>query len=58
MYVDAITTAALVDEFTERILGGRVQYVVEVNYETVGMEIYANRQRHYLIMTAENQNPR
>jgi predicted ribosome quality control (RQC) complex YloA/Tae2 family protein len=58
MYVDAVTTAALVDEFMERILGGRVQFVVEVNTETIGMEIYANRQRHYLIMTAENQNPR
>lgn len=53
MYVDAVTTAAVVDELTREVLGGRVQDVIEVDAQSVGLEIYANRERRYLLMTIE-----
>ncbi len=52
MYVDSVTTAALVDEFKTRIEGGRVQSVVEVDNLSIGFEIYANRERQYLLVSA------
>ncbi len=57
MYVDAVTTAALVEEFNDRILGGRVQSIVEVDEESIGMEIYAG-QRHYLLISIHAQSAR
>ncbi len=48
MYFDALTTAAVRDELESSLLGGRVQDVVEVDEETIGMEVYAGR-RFYLI---------
>ncbi len=53
MYVDAVTTAALVDEFNAKIVGGRVQDVIEVDEQSIGFEIYANRKRHYLLATID-----
>lgn len=52
MYVDSVTIAALVDEFKERIEGGRVQSVVEVDELSIGFEVYANRERQYLLISA------
>ena len=57
MYVDAVTTAAVADELNTKVVGGRVQDVVEVG-ETIGLEIYANHQRHYLLMTIDPQGAR
>jgi predicted ribosome quality control (RQC) complex YloA/Tae2 family protein len=57
MYVDAITTAALADELNERIVGGRVQAVIELDALSVGFEIYAG-QRHYLLASADAQSAR
>src|SRR5689334_13007472 len=48
MYVDAVTTAAIADELNRKILGGRVQAIVEVDEHSVGFEIYAG-QRYYLL---------
>ncbi len=58
MYVDAITVAALSDELNEKLVGGRVQSVVEVDDQSLGMEIYANRQRHYLLMSIDPRTSR
>ena len=58
MYIDAFTIAALVDEFMDRIVGGRVQDAVVVDATGIGLEIYANRERHYLYLSADTNAPR
>jgi len=54
MYYDALTLAAMRDVLTERLLGGRVQRVVQVSELAFGLEIYAG-ERHQLLLSAENQ---
>ena len=58
MYFDAFTISALVDEFMDTIVGGRVQDVLDVDSTGIGLEIYAQRQRRYLYMSADSQTPR
>jgi predicted ribosome quality control (RQC) complex YloA/Tae2 family protein len=58
MYLDAFTISALVDEFLDTLVGGRVQDVVEVDSTSIGMEIYADRRRRYLYVSADHQTPR
>lgn len=58
MYFDAITISALVDEFMDELVGGRVQNTIDVDPTGYGLEIYFNRRRHYLYMSADQQAPR
>lgn len=58
MYLDAFTVSALVDEFMDMLVGGRVQDSIDVDQTGVGLEIYANHQRQYLYMSADNHIPR
>lgn len=58
MYVDAFTLSALVDELFDTIVGGRVQDVIDTDPTGIGLEIYANRTRHYLYLSADKQTPR
>ncbi|NDJ76335.1 MAG: fibronectin-binding domain-containing protein [Chloroflexi bacterium] len=58
MYFDAVTIMALVDELNERLSGGRIQDSVEIDDESIGLEIYANRTRHYLLLSAHQQYAR
>lgn len=58
MNFDAVTIMALVDEMNEQLVGGRIQDSVQVDSESFGLEIYANRQRHYLLLSANQQNAR
>jgi predicted ribosome quality control (RQC) complex YloA/Tae2 family protein len=58
MYLDAFTISALVDEFMDTIVGGRVQDSVDADEDALGLEIYAGRRRHYLYVSANNQMPR
>ena len=58
MYFDALTLAALVDEFEEKIVGGRVQDTIDVDPTGIGLEIYAHRERRYLYISADQQTPR
>ena len=58
MYVYSVTTAAVVDELNAKVVGGRVQDVVEVDHQSIGFEIYANRQRHYLLATVDPDGAR
>jgi len=58
MYFDAFTISALVDEFMDTIVGGKVQDVIDVDAMGIGLEIYQNRKRHYLYMSADTQTPR
>jgi predicted ribosome quality control (RQC) complex YloA/Tae2 family protein len=57
MYFDALTAAAVADE-CRALVGGRVQEVVQVDEWSVGLEIYAGGQRHYLLASAHPQRSR
>jgi predicted ribosome quality control (RQC) complex YloA/Tae2 family protein len=52
MYFDALTMACVADELRHTILGGRVQQVLLPDTLSLGLEIYAQRQRHYLVASA------
>jgi predicted ribosome quality control (RQC) complex YloA/Tae2 family protein len=56
VYYDALTTAAVRDELTETLSGGRVQRVVRPTDLSVGLEVYAG-QRYQLLLNAEAQSP-
>ncbi|MGC9332507.1 MAG: NFACT family protein, partial [Anaerolineae bacterium] len=52
MYFDALTMACVADELRTTILGGRVQQVLLLDNLSVGMEIYAQHHRHYVLGSA------
>lgn len=56
--IDALVVRALGAEFNETIAGGRVQNIFFLAPRVVGLEIYAQRERRYLLASAETQNPR
>ena len=58
MYFDAMSISALVDEFMDELVGGRVQNTISVDHTGYGLEIYSNRRRRYLYMSADHQTPR
>lgn len=58
MNFDVFTTAAVVDELTQKIKGGRVQDSLELGDDAIGLEIYANHARHYLLVSADPQMAR
>jgi predicted ribosome quality control (RQC) complex YloA/Tae2 family protein len=58
MYLDVFTLSALVDEFMDTLVGGRVQDVLDVDQTGIGLEIYADRHRRYLYLSADPQTPR
>jgi predicted ribosome quality control (RQC) complex YloA/Tae2 family protein len=58
MYIDVFTLSALVDEFMDTLVGGRIQDVLDVDPTGLGLEIYADRQRRYLYLSADVQMPR
>lgn len=58
MTIDNFTASALADELNEKLAGGRIQDTVQLDRETFGMEVYANRERHYLLLSGDNLAPR
>jgi predicted ribosome quality control (RQC) complex YloA/Tae2 family protein len=58
MYFDAVTIMAVVDELNEFLAGGRIQDSIEVDEDTIGLEVYANHERHYLLLSAHQQYAR
>jgi predicted ribosome quality control (RQC) complex YloA/Tae2 family protein len=52
MSFDALTMAAIAAELEQTVLGGRVQRVVQTSRLSIGLEIYAGRQRHQLLASA------
>ncbi len=58
MYVDAVTTAAVASALNETIIDGRVQAVIAVDDQSVGLEIYARQQRHYLLLSIHPKEAR
>ena len=58
MSPDTFAIAALADELRERLHGGRIQDVIDVASMSLGLEVYAQGKRHYLLFCAESQQPR
>ncbi len=58
MYFDALTTAALVDQMRQLLLGGRVQRIVQVDPLSLGLEIFADGVRHQVLTSADPKHPR
>src|SRR5262245_12291612 len=56
--IDALTVRALGAELNGTIAGGRVQQLYFVAPQVIGLEIYANRDRHYLLASSESQRAR
>lgn len=52
MYFDALSMACMADELRRQILGGRIQRVVLPDNLSVGLEIYAQHERRYLLASA------
>ncbi len=57
MSVDVFVVNALVDELNTALAGGRIQKVFDLNEWAIGFEVYASRQRHYLVLNAEPAQP-
>ncbi len=55
---DALTLAAIADELATTIVGGRIQRVHHVDALTLAFEIYAQRQRRWLTISAVSEDPR
>jgi len=55
---DTLTTAALVDELSLRLIGGRIQKVLQLDAESIGLEIYVDHQRLFLVASANSRHPR
>ncbi|MBN2471793.1 MAG: NFACT family protein, partial [Anaerolineae bacterium] len=49
MSFDVFAVNALVDELNAALSGGRIQKVYDLNEWAIGFEVYASRQRHYLV---------
>ncbi len=57
MHFDVFTIAALVDEMQARIAGGRVQKIYDLTEAAIGLEVYASRERQYLVLDADPAQP-
>lgn len=58
MTYDFWTTAAVADELRHTITPGRVQQVVQVDAASLAFEVYAGRERRYLLASVDLQAPR
>ncbi|MFN8491700.1 MAG: NFACT RNA binding domain-containing protein [Caldilineaceae bacterium] len=58
MHFDALTLACITHELTQALTGGRVQQVLQPDEQSIGLEIYAQHQRHYLLLTVDAQKSR
>ena len=58
MFFDALTMACIADELRATILGGRVQQALLPDPQSVGLEIYAGHQRHFLLASAHAETGR
>lgn len=53
MHFDALTLACVTQELQRELTGGRIQQVVLPHDAAVGLEVYAQRQRRYLLLNAQ-----
>ncbi len=58
MHFDALTLACVTEELNRVILTGRVQQVLMPDEHSISLEIYAQRQRHYLLLCLNAQQAR
>ena len=58
MHFDALTLAAVRAELQVTLRDGRVQQVLAPDEQSIGLEIYAGQQRHYLLLSGDPQNAR
>src|ERR1700712_847869 len=58
MHFDALTLACVTAELQHSLVGGRVQQVLRPDETSIGLEIYAQHQRHYLLLTVDAQKSR
>jgi hypothetical protein len=58
MHFDALTLACVTAELQQTVVGGRVQQVLMPDSVSIGFEIYANQQRHYLAAITEARKSR
>ena len=55
MHFDALTLACVTSELKILLNEGRVQQVLLPDEHSIGLEVYARRQRHYLLLSADPQ---
>ncbi len=55
---DALVTAAIAQELRSKLLGGRVQQALQPTSHSVGLEIYAQGARRYLLLSIDPQDAR
>lgn len=55
---DVLTVAAIADELSATIGNGRIQRLGLVDPRTIAAEIYADRERRYLLASADDRRPR
>ena len=58
MHFDALTLAAVQAELSGLLVPGRVQKLLMPDEQSLGLEIYAQGQRHYLLLSAHPQASR
>ena len=58
MSLDTFAISALADELSDKIIGGRVQDIIDVDEICIGLEVYAAGRRHYLVLSADASFPR
>ncbi|MEI2690770.1 MAG: NFACT RNA binding domain-containing protein [Anaerolineae bacterium] len=58
MTYDFWATAAIADELRRTITPGRVQQVLQVDAASLALEVYADRARRYLLLSADLHAPR
>lgn len=58
MTFDFITTAAVASELRVDLVPSRVQQAVQVDAASYALELYGDRQRRYLLLSADQQGPR
>ena len=58
MHFDALTLAAVQAELSGLLVPGRVQKLLMPDEQSLGLEIYAQGQRHYLLLSAHRQASR
>lgn len=58
MTFDGLTLAAMAGELRNRIENARVQKIVQPGPQTIALQLYGNRERHWLLLSADPQRPR
>lgn len=58
MNLDYFTISALADAFRARLIGARLQRVIAVDDWGIGFELYNQKHRHQLYLSADNRLPR